>query len=362
MTPATTDVLPAVLSSSDQRTERDRIIHEVKERVIATQEGASAFNAMVNARRLFAFAGMHLVKIMEKKGIDPHKAFDLLVASSKAAAARDIDVRQLLDPFLQKNGTMEWLGDKVEAQVKDANDQAKQVKYAAEDERRKKPIPVGVEIDPIEGKKELPRGSTLVLHGPAGAVRSALDFIGDVAAAGGCRVIQLTSRASNAVSETSRKNVITVPANQWQQKGGNRRELATLLGEIIVPVHGDLLVIEDLHMLARPSHFGFKGGHVGAVAGDTHRDVRRLCQELGISLAAGVGKTDVSNEDDFDMATAGWEQLKQFSTLLPVIAEVEPGEIHFTVKVGSPPVPLTTINVEQYNLAHQNAPRIVRPS
>ena len=219
--------MPALLST-DSKSEHARVMQEVKSRVIATQEGASAFNAMVNARRLFAFAGMHLVKILEKKGLDPHKSFDILVASSKAAALRDIDVRELLDPFLQKNGTMEWLGDKVEAKIKDANLQAKQVRYDAEAERKKKSIPVGVEIDPLEGKKELPRGSTLVLHGPAGAVRLGLDYIGDTAAAAGCRVIQLTSRACDGVTENARKNVIMIPAKRRQQKGGNRRELAAL--------------------------------------------------------------------------------------------------------------------------------------
>lgn len=353
------DVAPAILSSS-HKTERERILHEVKDRVISTSEGASAFNAMINARRLFAFAASHLVKILEKKGIDPHKAFDLLVNSSKAAAMKDIDVQKLLDPFLQKNGTMEWLGDKVEEQIRDANHQAKQVKNDVEAERRKKPIHIPLEIDPLSGKNELARGGTLVLHGPAGAVRSALDFIGDAAAATGCRVIHLTSRTVNPLTDAARKNVIVVPSVQWHQKGGNRRELATLLGELVVPIHGDLIVVDDLHLLAKPSHFSTKGGHVGAVAGDIHRDVRRFCQETGVCLVAGVGATDIGNEADFDMTTMGWEQLKQFSVLLPATADFDGS--NYVICVGTPPNRLTIVTNEQYHQAHQNASRIVRPS
>jgi hypothetical protein len=348
--------LPSLISSG-HKSERERILHEVKSRVVSTQEGASSYNAMVNARRLFSFAATEMVNLLTRKGIDPHKAFDLIVASTKAAAARDIDIRQVLDPFLVKNGTMEWLGDKVEARVKDADIQAKQVKHEAEAERRKKPIPVEVEVDPLEGKKELPRGGTMVFHGPAGAVRTVLDTVATAAAESGCRVIKLISR-DHKVVDTAQKNVIVIPATQWQGKGGDRRAITTLLSELILPVYGDLIVVDDLHLLSKPQHMGFKGGHVGAVAGDTHRDVRRLCQELGVCLAGGVGQTDIHSDADFDLTTAGWEQLKQFTVLLPATAEK--GDTHYEVKVGNPPVLLATITTEQYHQNHSNVSRLVR--
>jgi hypothetical protein len=350
----------SVTAGEEHRTQQVRIMEEIKNKIVSTKEGAAAWRAMVNARRLFAFAGGRMLAIMERKGVNPHAAYDLVLAATKSAAVSDLDAKEFLDLFLGNNGTMMWLGDEIEAQLKEAKQAERQTRNDINETRRAKPIPVNLPFDPSSDKREMVRGSSVTLSGDAGAVRLVLDSVVQQIANAGFRVLHYTSRGVSVTPETTtHRNIVAIPASDWQGKGTTRRLMSSLISEFAIPIHADVVVFDDTQLLANASHFAIKGGHPGAVAGDMHRDLMRVCKELGIVVLCGVGQTPEHAEGSFDLTTAGWEQLRQFSTPLPVVVNEQDGGV-VQITVGKVPEEVVTLPVEALLMARVNASRIAR--
>lgn len=278
---------------------------------------ADCFAAMVTGKQIVRLAAEEAYSLLLRQELPPD-AFDYLLQAVSYTSAKPFDVAYLANELAKKNGVLAWLGNQVDDRIEAGEKKAQDSIREELNRRRQLAVHVGHTLDPLTGATDIPRGSSLTFAGYSGAVRYLLHQTA-VRAMDHREKFSVVRLCAHRAAPMP--GITNIPAIQWARQGGARAKLVRLLAEYALATPTDLLIVDDLPLLADLNDFKMRTR--AGVAGDVHKYLLNWCKDQSVALACGVG-FDESNEEFGTVSSPefltqpGWEQLKQFSRLLHV--------------------------------------------
>lgn len=273
-------------------------------------EGLRIFNVLLSLRRAYVVAYAELQKMLDVPSPeDPEKrqfhelSCDIIVQSAMHAAAKPFEEKQLFVGL--ENAVLPWLREKMAEHARMEEEQMLEL----EQRRRETPVPIGFKFG---DDSVLSRHKSLTIAGDRTNVASLLNIASDSAQRANMCVLRFGFAAE---PEKQSAMYCSLADGEWADVAKNPSAFGRFFNETLLKrmnVPPDLLIVDDLS-LAHPALF--VGQPVGAVAGNAHKVLWRVCQQLGCALLSGVPSEQV------DVTAPEFEQLRTFSQLRLVDAQ-----------------------------------------
>lgn len=267
-------------------------------------EGLRIFNVLLSLRRAYVVAYAELQKMLDEPADDnPEQrkfhelSCDIVVQSAMHAAAKPFKENQLFVGLT--NAVIPWLQEKMAEHAKLEEEQLLEL----EQKRRETPVPIGFRFG---DSTVLSRHKSLTLTGTPECVASLLDAACAAAQQANMCVLRF---ASTPEPDKQSAMYCSIPPEEWRDVAKNPSAFGRFFNETLLKrmdVPPDLMLIDDL-ALAHPALF--IGQPVGATAGNAHKVLWRVCQQLGCALLSGVPNAEA------DVTAPEFEQLRTFSQL-----------------------------------------------
>jgi len=270
-------------------------------RFLEDPEGLRIFNVLLSLRRAYVVAYSELQKMLDtpKDDAEYHPlSCDIIVQSAMHAAAKPFQEKQLFTGL--HSAVLPWLQEKMAEHSKIEEEQL----LVLEQRRRETPVPLGFRLP--SDTMTLARDRSLTLAGDPTQISALLNATSAAAEVAGMVVIRFGMQP-----EPDKQSAMycSFSAEQWKDVAKNPSTFGkftsiSILKQMDVPP--DLVIVDDL-ALAHPELF--VGQPVGATAGNAHKVIWRMCQQLGSALLGAVPTTDS------DITGPEYEQLRVFSQL-----------------------------------------------
>lgn len=273
-------------------------------RFLEDPEGLRIFNVLLSLRRAYVVAYAELQKMLDVAADDDQEqrkfhelSCDIVVQSAMHAAAKPFKEHQLFVGLT--NAVIPWLQEKMAEHATLEEEQLLEL----EQRRRETPVPVGFRFG---GDTILSRHKSLTLAGSPSCVASLLDAASAAAQQANMCVLRFTT-----LPEPDKQSAMycSVPEKEWKDAAKNPSVFGRFFNETLLKrmdVPPDLMLIDDLSM-AHPALF--IGQPTGAAAGNAHKVLWRVCQQLGCALLSGLPDAQA------DVTAPEFEQLRTFSQL-----------------------------------------------
>lgn len=267
-------------------------------------EGLRIFNVLLSLRRAYVVAYAELQKMLDvpspedlEKRQFHELSCDIIVQSAMHAAAKPFKEHQLFVGL--ENAVLPWLREKMAEHARMEEEQMLEL----EQRRRETPVPIGFRFG---DETVLSRHKSLTLTGDPSNVTSLLDAAVNAAQQANMCVLRFGFK-----EEADKQSAMycSLPDSQWKDVAKNPSVFARFFNETLLKrmdVPPDLMVVDDL-AAAHPALF--IGQPVGAVAGNAHKVLWRVCQQLGCALLSGLPNSET------DVTAPEFEQLRTFSQL-----------------------------------------------
>jgi len=267
-------------------------------------EGLRIFNVLLSLRRAYVVAYAELQKMLDvpsEEDAEKRKfhelSCDIIVQSAMHAAAKPFKEQQLFVGL--ENAVLPWLREKMAEHARMEEEQMLEL----EQKRRETPVPVGFRFG---DDTVLSRHKSLTLAGDRSSVASLLDAASDSAQRANMCVLRF-----GFASEADKQSAMycSLSEKEWTDVAKNPSTFGKFFNETLLKrmdVPPDLMIVDDLS-LAHPALF--VGQPVGAIAGNAHKVLWRVCQQLGCALLSGLPS------EQPDVTAPEFEQLRVFSQL-----------------------------------------------
>ena len=334
---------PLLLLTPEQRAIKEA--GEVADELLAVEgEIFDAVQTMIALRRGYAIAYREYLDLLAKKREEMEfkgetltpMIEDFLVQYAMYESSKAFSEHQFMNAMI--NIGLRWLTDVIDRHTQQEQQERKEAYERAEEQRRKRPVPIGFRHSPQQEAPYLDKSRTLVLTGWSNALLWLVEnvvcanVLGTVCGAdeGGAFQIVRFMRTSPKSKDQDRQ-LIRLGANNWKGCGDSVKKLARTMGEFVadkLSSRPDLLIVDDL---AWAYTLGFVGRPEAAVAGDAQRQLRKWCDQAGCALLGLVPFPDSATPD---VTAPEWEQLRTFTHLRPVRVE-HADETKYRLVVGN---------------------------
>lgn len=287
--------------------------------------------SMLAFRQGYVMAYNALQRLLDRE-TDVHPLVaDVLVQSAAHGAAQAFDEQILLKGYQET--VFPWMLRTVAQHNAEDREELKKQFEAEEEARRQRDVPIGVALDP-GGSLSLPRSQSLVLTGWRPAVLWVLDqIVTHTLAARDQQTYTVVRFQAGTTQQKPDAYLLRLGGKAWAGCCNSNSSLPKLAAAAIYPLlqlPPDLLVVDDLPAAITN---GLVGRASASVAGDAHRRLRKMANEVGCGL---VGAILQPTEDPPDLSPPPWENLRTFTTLRPVkvireAANLAPGQVRILV-------------------------------
>jgi hypothetical protein len=278
--------------------------------LIKRQDIKQAVGSLIAARQLYSMARAGLEELLVAEGDDAPSLEEVFLHAVNQAALQPFEEAVLIRGFQET--VFPWMIETYKAHTEAERATAAGERVEAERERRATAVPVGLTVEP--GVVGLPRTRTLVLYGWRPAVLCALDKIAASASEAGSLVLRL-SADRRPVGPPDGDFLVRISPNYWEGSANTTdafHEMVALRAGAVLHTVPDLVVVDDL---AEAYTSGLLGRAREARAADAQKRVRKWADKIG---AAVVGGVPLLGDDVPEPSGLGWDNLKSFTTLLPV--------------------------------------------
>jgi len=295
------------------------------------EEARQLAGCLIATRRMYAVFYRRLQELLDTRAGCPPLAEDYFVQSLMHQAAQPFNEQDLMQGFVDT--VLPYIATVVDVHLTADARAEREAREAAEVARQGKPVPLGFRVDPESASPDLSRQRSLVLAGPADAVAFVLEQIVTHALAGGMQVVRFLEQPPQGRDQHAR--LARVAPNWWRGCANSPRGLALVMGEQVQDKQAQLVDLLVCDNLALAHTAGYVGRPPAASAGDAHKVLRKWCDRGGAAL---LGAVPLASDDDPDLRTPEFEQLRTFTDLRGVTVRHQADDLaegHVRIRVGA---------------------------